>query len=44
MLPTQVVLLPVGLGAFLNQTFPKKMQKAAPFAPLLAVSMTVCSG
>merc|ERR1712130_916390 len=37
----QVVLLPVGLGAFLNQSFPDKMEKAAPFAPLLAVSMTV---
>jgi hypothetical protein len=37
----QVVLLPVGLGAFLNQTFPTRMKKAAPFAPLLAVSMTV---
>lgn len=37
----QVVLLPVGLGAFLNQTFPSQMEKTAPFAPLLAVSMTV---
>lgn len=40
-IPGQVVLLPVCLGAFLNQTFPAQMEKTAPFAPLLAVLMTV---
>eukprot|EP00884_Botryococcus_braunii_P012880 jgi/Botrbrau1/21593/Bobra.43_1s0003.1 len=37
----QVVLLPVLLGSYLNQAAPTAVQRAAPFAPLLAVTMTV---
>ena len=37
----QVVLLPIAAGAWLNHSFPGAMRRAAPFAPLLAASMTV---
>lgn len=37
----QVVLIPIATGAWLNHQFPKQVARASPFAPLLAVSMTV---
>lgn len=37
----QVVLIPIGLGAFLNWSLPKLMARLSPFAPLLASAMTV---
>lgn len=38
---TQVVLLPIAAGAWLNRAFPAAVQRAAPFAPLVAVACTV---
>ncbi|KAK9824692.1 hypothetical protein WJX72_012444 [[Myrmecia] bisecta] len=41
----QVVLAPVILGVALNQNFPRAVERAAPFAPLVAVAMIVlCCG
>ena len=37
----QVVLVPVVLGAALNQKFPKVVIRTAPFAPLVAVIAVV---
>ena len=37
----QVVLVPVVLGAALNQNFPKAVTRTAPFAPLVAVIAVV---
>lgn len=36
-----MVLLPIAAGAWLNRTFPAAVQRAAPFAPLVAVACTV---
>mmetsp|Transcript_18399 Transcript_18399/g.55394 ORF Transcript_18399/g.55394 Transcript_18399/m.55394 type:complete len:425 (+) Transcript_18399:278-1552(+) len=33
----QVVLVPVGVGACLNQAFPRAVRRAAPFSPLVCV-------
>jgi predicted Na+-dependent transporter len=37
----QVVLVPVALGAYLNQTLPGVMWRLTPFAPIMAATMTV---
>lgn len=37
----QVVLLPIAIGGWLNRQFPKQVARASPFAPLLAMTMTV---
>jgi len=37
----QVVLVPVILGAALNQFFPRAVKQTAPFAPLVAVIAVV---
>ena len=37
----QVVLVPVVLGAALNQNFPQAVTRTAPFAPLVAVIAVV---
>ena len=37
----QVVLVPVVLGAALNQGFPRAVRRSAPYAPLVAVAAVV---
>lgn len=37
----QVVLLPIAIGGWLNRQFPRQVARASPFAPLLAMTMTV---
>ena len=36
-----MVLLPIAVGAWLNRQFPRQVARASPFAPLMAVTMTV---